>query len=685
MVLSFVFLFISSWIIAQEREISVDFNDKLLTEFIKYVAQETNKRILYENSSVQGRKITIISTRKVTSEELYKIFLSVIEYNGFILETTGSGPTELIKIKRNIVGPWTSTRTIYTEEELNRVQGEDQFITMVIKLNYISAREVQTTLRALRITNPQGGNFGGIEGSNTLLITDFAPNVKRIYDVIKLMDQQGPEQNFKIIKLKNAMADDVAEKLENFVNKARQASSAGSGPEMDQIKVVPDRRLNAVIVYAYQEKMKQIETLIAELDQNLDSEPSQIHYMRLKHADAVKLQETLSKVIEGGGLNKKALGETGKASGSAGSREIVTTIQAEPQTNSLIIQASPSDWKEIENIIKQVDVRRPQVMIEGALIEVSPEDMLGLGIELFWAESPDDNLTFGGGSDFGFSNPVLVNEDGSAETIDGDTTEFSKDIEKIGKVPISSNTDFAKSATAFINYKDVFTMPALLKAIKTEGNFKILSMPSVLTNDNEKAQIKVADAAPSSSSTENNSGSRTDSFSGFQEAGTTLNITPHISGESNYLRLDIEQSIDEFDSSAAKVGGVPPKRIRKIITSITVPNNQTVAIGGFTFDSESESIEKIPLFGDLPIIGILFQTRIINHKKRNIYLFVTPHILKEESFLDLNQISYEYKTKAHKAGAPVGKVDPSFERYARKFGGNGKMAPIYSLEYKEKQ
>jgi len=500
------------------------------------------------------------------------------------------------------------------------------------------------------------------------------------------MDQQGPEQTFKIIKLKNAIADDVAEKLDNFVNKNRQASAAGgTGPELDQIKVVPDRRLNAIIVYAYQEKMKQIETLVAELDQNLDTEPSQIHYIRLKHADAVKLQETLAKVIEGGGLNKKALGETGKASSSAGSSDITTTIQAEPQTNSLIVQAAPADWKEIESIIKQVDVRRPQVMIEGALIEVSPEDMLGLGIELFWAESPDNNLTFGAGSDFGLSNMVLVDKDGSANKIDGDTEEFSDNIEKVGKVPIPQRSDLSRAGTFFMNYKDVFSMPALLKAIKTEGNFKILSMPSVLTNDNERAQIKVADAAPSQSSTENNSGSRTDSFSGFQEAGTTLNITPHISGESNYLRLEIEQSIDEFDRSQTAIGGVPPKRVRKIVTSITVPNNQTVAIGGFTFDSQSESLEKIPLLGDLPILGVLFQTRIVNHRKRNIYLFVTPHILKEEGFQDLNQISFEYKTKAHKVGANIGAVDPSYERYLRKFGGKEKMKPIYSLEYKSKK
>ena len=332
--------------------------------------------------------------------------------------------------------------------------------------------------------------------------------------------------------------------------------------------------------------------------------------------------------------------------------------------------------------IEQVDVRRPQVLIEGALIEISPEDIFGLGVELFWAESPDeDRVTFGGGSNFGFSNLVTVDEDGDATVIDGDTDEV-ENADKIGKLPLTAPNNLSKGITGFMNYKDIFTMPILLKAFKQNGDFKIVSIPSVLTNDHEKAEIKVADAAPSQTSTENNSGSRTDSFDGFQEAGTTLIITPHISGEENYLRLEISQSIDEFDTSQSTVGGVPPKRVRTIKTTITVPNNSTVAIGGFTFDSESETIEKVPFLGDLPVLGMLFQTRIVTHRKRNIYLFITPRILREKSFSDLHNLSYEYKLKAHKAGADLSKVDKDFVNYQKKYGkNNGALSPVFMMEY----
>jgi len=665
---------------------NLKFEDAELETFIKYVAEKLNKKILYD-SSIKGKKINLTSSPNVSDKDLYKIFLSVIEYNGYILETTGSGDGELIKIKRNTVGPWTQTRTIYTEEELNQIKEQDQFISMVMKLTYISAREVQTILRALRIVNPQGGNLAGIEGSNTILITDFAPNVKRIYDVIKLMDQQGPDRQFQIIRLKNAIAEEVVEKLTELVAKERTAPSANT-TDLDKIKITADRRLNAVILQAYQDKMKMMIDLINELDQSLEEDPSYIHYIRLKHADAAKLQETLSKILENGGLRQRSLGTTGKVATTGGTSEpIKASIQVEPQTNSLIVKAELNDWKEIEQIIKQVDIRRPQVLIEGALIELSPDEMTGLGIELFWSESANDNLQFAGGSGFGHSQlATITEEDGkkSAKILNKDTKDIT-DANKFGKVPLGTQNSnkFAHGINAFLTYKDIFTIPMLLQAIKTETSYNILSIPSILTNDHETATIKVADSAPASKTTENNSGSNTNALDGYIEAGTILTITPHISGDANYLRLDIDQTIDEFDKTSPTTNGVYPKKERHINTVVTVPDGQTVAIGGFTYDKESESLEKVPLLGDLPLIGFLFQSRVVEHTKRNIYLFLTPHILREEEFSDLYKHSYDYKMKAKNMGADLKQVDPTFEKYQNKYNlKEGELRPIYMMDYK---
>ena len=666
-----------------QQDIDINFGETRLDVFIEFVAKETGKRFLYD-STVKGKKIYLISASPVSKEDLYKIFLSMMEYNGFILEETGRGSSQIIKIKRNIQGPWTPTILIDSEKELDIIKDQDRFITMVIKLKYISAREVQTTLRALRIVNPQGGNLAGIEGSNTILITDFAPNVKRIYEVIKQMDEQGAEKEFRVIKLKHAVSEEVVEKLKEFAIEKRRSSGIGLGPNLDEVKISADRRLNAVVIQAYKDKMQQMVDLINILDEGLDEDPTRIHYIRLHHADASKLQETLAKLLEGGNFTKKK-GPASKASSSSEAEQISTAIQAEPQTNSLIVRAESHEWREIQKIIKQVDVRRPQVLIEGALIEVSPEDLLGLGIELFWSETNKDGVSVSGGSDFGLSNLVAVDKDGNATGIDsvGDLN----NIEKFGKVPLvqdSRQNEFGRGGTGFINYKDIFTIPALLKANKKDAYFKILSIPSVLTNDNERAMIKVADAAAADTTTDNNSGSQTTAFGGYQEAGTVLTITPHISGEENYLRLEIDQNINEFDTTqVSNESGIPAQRRRQITTTITVPDGHTVAIGGFTFDKESETVEKIPLLGDLPIVGILFQTRVISHQKRNIYLFLTPHILREPNFKDLFKHSYDYKMNAHKLGANIGKIDKTFNDYLAKYRiDKGKLRPVYMLEYK---
>jgi general secretion pathway protein D len=678
--LSLIFPWFSVAQAQEDANINLNFVDTELEVFVEFVAKMSNKRILYD-SSLKGKKIFIVSPTPVNRTELYNILLSVIEYNGFILETTGRGNSELVKIKRNIQGPWTQTLTLFNDSELEKFKDKDEFITMVIKLKYISSREVQTTLRALRIVNPQGGNLAGIEGSNTILITDYAPNVKRIYEVIKLMDEEGPQKEFKLIRLQNSVAEDAVEQLKEFLKTGQKnvAGGFGGGPDLEEIKIMADKRLNAVIIQAYSGKVPQIVKLVEELDQKMLDEPSGIHYIRLKHADATKLQETLEKLIEGGSITNRPATTPASVTSSASSSSTTrsTAIQAEPQTNSLIVRAGEHEWKEIERIIKEVDVRRPLIALEGAFIEVSPDDSFNLGIEVFWAEeSKEGRVTFAGGSNFGMSNLVAVSKDNTATPIKADGTITG--AKKYGKVPVGN-----QGALGGMNYDDMFTLPILLNALQRQGDFKIVSLPRILTNDHQQAQIKVTDQAPSTTTSESNSGSLVTSFGGFQEAGTVLMITPHISGERNYLRLDIEQTIEEFDYSRQIDARVPPpKRTRKLTTSVTVPDSHTVAVGGFTFDSEEESVKKIPLLGDLPLIGLFFQQRAVTHRKRNIYLFVTPHILREESFKDLLQYSNESKQDAQKFGVNMNMLDRFFIKYQNKYGfQQGGLEPLYMLEY----
>lgn len=673
----------ASFLTAQnEDEYTINFVGDELELFIKTVGEVTGKNFIIYDQTVKTKKIYLVSSKPVSKELLYKIFLSVMEYNGYILETVGSGENEIIKIKRNIQGPWTPTVTIFDESELKKYEEKDFFITMVIKLKYISAREVQTTLRALRIVNPQGGNLAGIEGSNTILITDFAPNVKRIYDVIQIMDRPGPEKELRIFKMQYADATSLVDTLNELTEKQTRSSGIGLGPNLDDVKIVADPRLGALIVQAYPGRMERLARIIEELDQQLNQEPSNFHYIRLKHADASVLQETLAKLVEDGGFSGQSGARPAGSKVSSGGRDedAKPAIETDTQNNALIVKASPREWNEILSIIRQVDVRRPQVQIEAAIVEVSPQDILGLGIELFFAENAEDGqATLGGGTNFGFTNLVAVNNN-TAVPINGNQAITAQ---KFGKLPALPFRDpFQRSGTFFANYDDLFTLPILLNAIQTQIDTKVVALPSIVTNDNQQAQLKVADAQPSVVNNVDDAGGVRETFGDFQEAGTTLLVTPHISGEKNYLRLDLSQTIEAFDRASAAVGGVQAKTSRQIVTSVTIPDGHTVAIGGLTFDSRTISVEKVPLLGDLPLIGFLFQTRIVTHNKQNIYLFVTPRILRDENFQDFKKFSHEVKVETSKFGVDMNLIDPSFARYQQKYGlSDEEPEPLYMLEY----
>lgn len=665
---------------AQEDDLfNINFENDNLELFIKTVGEVTGRHFIIYDQTVKNKKVYLVSSKPVSKELLYKIFLSVMEYNGYILETIGKGENEIIKIKRNIQGPWTPTVTIFTKSELEKYEDRDFFITMVIKLKYISAREVQTTLRALRIVNPQGGNLAGIEGSNTILITDFAPNVKRIYDVIQIMDRPGPEKELRIFKMKYADSTALVDTLNELTEKRTRSSGIGLGPNLDDVKIVADPRLGALIVQAYPGRMQQLASIIEELDEQLNKEPSNFHYVRLKHADAAVLQETLAKLIEEGGFSgQDGSRPAGSKVSSGGDKENKPAIEVDTQNNALIVKASPREWNEILGIIQQVDVRRPQVQIEAALVEVSPSDLLGLGIELFFAENAEDGkATLGGGTNFGFSNLVAVNGN-TANPIDPTKAITAQ---KFGKLPLVPGR-FQRSGTFFANYDDLFTLPVLINAIQTQIDTKVVSLPRVVTNDNQLALLKVADAQPSVVNNVDDGGGVRETFGEFQEAGTTLLVTPHISGEKNYLRLDISQTIEAFDNASAAAGGVQAKTTRQIITSVTIPDGHTVAIGGLTFDARTTTVDKVPLLGDLPLIGFLFQTRVVTHAKQNIYLFVTPTILRDENFEDYKKLSYDTKVETSKFGVDMNLIDKSFARYQQKYGlTNDEPQPLYMLDY----
>lgn len=657
------FFVLLPFVVSQQDTYTIKFENESLESFINTVGEITGHNIIIYDNTLKSKKINLASTKPITKETLYNIFLSVMEYNGYIVQSVGNGAEKVIKIHPAISGSSIPTITIFSEEELRKYQDQDMFITMVIKLEHISAREVQTTLRSLRIVNPQSGNLGGIDSSNTIFVTDFAPNVKRIYDVVRLIDQPGIDKQLHVVKLQYGNAQDMVTQLSELAAQDQKAPTTGIGPNLEEAKLAADTRLNAVIIQAYPSKIEQLTAMIKSLDSNVFKEPSKFHYVRMKYIDAAELQETLSELVKK--QDKKE-------------DEIPIAIQTDTQNNALIVQSDEKTWSQILAIIETADVRKPQVQIKAALVEVSPNDLLGLGVELFYAENSDDGkTTIGGGSNFGFTNLVAVNGD-TAVPINGNQAITA---EKFGKLPIVRDP-FQRSGTFFANYDDLFTLPILLNAIQTQTDSRVVSLPSIIVNDDGVAQLKVADSQPSLATKIDDSGALLESFGDFQEAGTILLVTPHISSEKNYLHLDISQTVEAFDRASLAVGGVQSKTTRQLVSTVSIPNGHTVAVGGLTFDRDVLTVEKIPLLGDLPLIGFLFQTRVVTHQRQNVFLFVTAKILHDENFEDYKKLSHEVKLEAGSFGVDMELIDESFHRYQKKYGlSKEEPEPMYMLEY----
>jgi len=360
--------------------------------------------------------------------------------------------------------------------------------------------------------------------------------------------------------------------------------------------------------------------------------------------------------------------------------EIPVVVETDTHNNALIVQASEKVWSQLQAIIKAADVRKPQVHITAALVEVNPSDLIGLGIELFFAENSEDGkATIGGSTNFGFTNLVAVNGN-TAVPINQNQAITAQ---KFGKIPIVPGRDpFQRSGSFFANYDDLFNLPLLVNAIQTQTDSRVVSLPSIIVNDNDLAQLKVADFQPSLATKIDDSGAFIDSLGDFQEAGTTLLVTPHIGSERNYLHLDISQTVEAFDQASLAAGGVQAKTSRQIVSTVSIPDGHTVAVGGLEFDQNVLTVEKVPLLGDLPLIGFLFQTRVVTHQRQNVFLFVTAKILDDEDFEDYKKLSHEVKMETNKFGVDMQLIDESFQRYKEKYGlSKEQPEPRYMLEY----
>lgn len=577
-----------------DKLITLDFDQVDIKIFIKTIGELTGINFLIDDS-IRGT-VTLISPTQIRLGEVYEVFESVLQVKGFAAVPAG----RIVKIipradasKSNIL--------IRVGGVPELIPQNDTVVTQIIPIRFADIAELSSSLTPLVST---GGNLTTYAQSNSIVLTDTSSNIYRMAKLIQELDTEGAKENIVLIRLKYGSANNISEQIKQIMQqntaasggRAARAVSAGAGAEL---KILPDERTNSLIVLANPEDAEIIRGLVRELDVERPVEAGNVHVIYLNHAEAADIEKSLSKV----------LGEL--VSGSKIESREPLQITADESTNSLIVVASSQYYRIIEDIIGKLDVVREQVLVEFQIIEVSEDVLKEIGVD--WAtldQAIADSVR-------GFA---LTNLGPRVEAASGDLEGLAIGLHKEvgGQV----------------------TIGAVLKALEKNTGVNILSTPHVLTSNHQEATIIVADNVPyvrDSRITELDPATPTTIQTyDFKDVGIELTVTPHIS-PGDYVRLEVDASFSKLVPSAATgviSGDTPTTATRDVTTVISIPGGATVVIGGLIRDDKETLVKKIPLLGDLPLIGGLFRVDRDRVQKTNLLLFITPHVLTTKEAIE---------------------------------------------------
>ncbi len=632
-----------------------------MPEFIKWTERTTGKRFVFNETELAavgtGSRISFIGTLRLKKDrfrdDFFSFFQTMLYIKGFALVPRGEGDLELLEIV-NMGGPRgreiTNGARYVKPEDLRQYASQTGVpILTTVPLKHINATVATNALRPFFGAGaaPTGGSLAlGNVGNNTaILLQGFGPQVYAAVELLNLVDQpvETPELLIKVVKLEHAAGEEIEPLLNDILNdrnRARSQAAAAAGaqgpsggaldPNASQMKIAVHQSLKAVILSGTADQIREAQELIARLDVPAEPLDGTASVVRLKNVLAEDLRTTLNTFVTED-LNAERQAATQAPGGAAAPRQPRrTVIQAHQESNSLLISASATKYKQILNLIDELDRRQPQVLIEAALVELTTGDLARFGIELGLIDIKDSgNYTRPFGyTHFGQSTFQDTDDDGLPDTR---LPDFENPLQGVTGGIISSS-DFA--------------IPVLINALASDSRANILSTPSVLVNNNETAVVTTEEERPTQ--TQNQGTATTSSGIGQpRNAGITMEISPTIS-PNNYLRLNINLEVSRFvgafDPNSVTGGGVILRRT--IRTQVTMPSDDTMVIGGVIEDQESTVDTGIPLLKDIPLLGWLFKTHSREGNKTNLYFFVTPTILDDDDFQDLWQTSLTKKMQA---------------------------------------
>jgi general secretion pathway protein D len=555
-----------------------------IREFVTQISAITGKSFIID-PRVKG-DVTVISNVNMDEESVYQLFLSVLQVHGFA--AVSAGPA--IKIVQTVLAKQSSNPDDFVDD-----LESEELVTRVITVTNAPSEEMVKVLRPLI---PQYGHIAALSEPNVLIISDHASNINRLVEIINRVDI-ADSLEVAIINLKEAWVEDMVKLLEELA--PDQIGKSAKGP--NRISIVASERTNSLVIKGERYTLARVKALVDQLDVPANRSGT-IKVIQLSHSDATKMAEILSNLIS-------------SKSKSSEDSMVEVSIQADEAINALVIRADPSNMIDLIGIIESLDVRRMQVLIEAAIVEVTSDFSQQLGSELAVGDASTGTTPLGLTAPSGTLAQILQGLAAPSGLISPPSS--------FGESPLIAGGKVSTTGTSFA---------FIVKALAANSDVNLLSTPSITTMDNEEAKIVVGQNVPfRTGSTVTGSQGTTNPFTTIQreDVGLTLEVTPHINSDS-LVRLLIHQEVSEVDASSLTVIGSEAAadlitNKRTIDTTILVENGEVIILGGLIRDKETQAESRVPLLGSIPGLGALFRSRTKNIEKQNLLVFLRPTVL----------------------------------------------------------
>ena len=562
---------------------SLNLKNADIHSLIETVALATGKNFIVD-PRVQG-KVTVISSTAVSADEIYQIFLSVLDVHGFIAAPSGSSIKIVPKINARVSGAVT---------EVSNIQSAgDEIVTQVMAVKHVPAVQIVPVIRPLL---PQEAHLAAYLPTNMLILSDTARNAKRVWDMVRRIDQP-LDQSLEIVELKHASAQEVV----GIINSLDLNPNISTGETSSKTQIViADQRTNSIILNAGAELLPRLRALIAHLDAPVAQMTGYTKVVYLHYSKAEALAPILADMA-----TAQPVTEEENTSDQA---PIQVSVQAESGINALIITAPDAVMQSMLAVIKQLDVRRAQVLVEAIIAEITSSKAAEIGVQ--WALGSG---AIAGATNFGASGSSLV---------------------QLKANPLSLGSGLSLGIGKFSSGVGI---GALLRALSSDASTNIISTPSLLTMDNQEAEIVVGQNVPFVTGQYSNTGGSSTPSSPFQtikrqDVGLRLKILPQIN-QGDAISLDILQEISSIAPSTVSAADIITNK-RSIQTRVIANDGDLIILGGLIDDNLQETSEKVPLLGDLPILGAAFRYKKTQLVKRNLMVFIRPTVVRDAAILE---------------------------------------------------